>query len=121
MAVDVLHHVSPTQAYAKMAFGQKSKSTEELSTETAFPKVTNSMNSVSESLSSSSQRPNSSSDKSSIGSYLDFTVIERSEQAVDQLVTSRKQLEDEIEVSSMVLFMVRGYFIVVTCSTWFKS
>ena len=103
MAVDVLHHISPTQAYAKMAFGQKSKSTEELTTETAYPKVTdtgNSMNSISESLSSSnSQRPTSSSDKSSIGSLLDFSVIERSEQAVDQLVASRKQLDDEIEVS----------------------
>lgn len=112
MAVDVLHHISPTQVYAKMAFGQKSKSTEELTTETAYPKVTdtvtgNSMNSISESLSSSnSQRPTSSSDKSSIGSLLDFSVIERSEQAVDQLVASRKQLEDEIEVSCWETFNV---------------
>lgn len=99
MAVDVLHHVSPTQAYAKMVFGQKTKSTEEVNTETAYPKVTDSL---SDSTSSNSQRPNSSSDKSSIGSLLDFSLIERSEQAVDQLVTSRKQLEDEIEVGCWV-------------------
>lgn len=95
MAVDVLHHVSPTEAYAKMAFGQKSKSSEALNMESAYPMVSNGT-SVNGSEMSSSQRPNSESDKSSIGSLLEFSLIERSEQAVDQLVASRKQLEDEI-------------------------
>lgn len=97
MAVDVLHHVSPTEAYAKMAFGQKSKSSEALNMESAYPMVSNGT-SVNGSEMSSSQRPNSESDKSSIGSLLEFSLIERSEQAVDQLVASRKQLEDEIGV-----------------------
>lgn len=92
-----MHHVSRTQAYTKMAFGQKSKSTEELNTETAYPKPTG-MIAMGESTSSSSQRPNSSSDKSSVSSSMDLSLIERSELAVDQLVTSRKQLEDEIGV-----------------------
>lgn len=96
MAVDVLHHVSPTEAYAKMAFGQKSKSVEELNMETAYPKVALSVASVNEE-SDSQERPNSGSDKSSIGSLLDFSLVERSEMAVEQLVASRKKLEDEIE------------------------
>lgn len=103
MALDVMYHVSPTatQAYAKMAFGQKSKSVEELNMETAYPKVTNSVTTIIEST-VSSERPNSGSDKSSIGSLLDFSLIERSELAVDQLVASRKQLEDEIEVGNII-------------------
>lgn len=95
MAVDVMHHVSPTQSYAKMAFDKKTKSTEELNFETAYPREPGNV-------ASSNLRPNSTStsgsDKSSSCSLLEFSLIERSEQAVDQLVTSRKQLEDEIEV-----------------------
>lgn len=98
MAVDIIHQVSPAQAYAKMAFGQKSKSIEALNMEAALPKVANSVTSIDESETSSSQRPTSGSDKSSVASMLEFSLIERSEQAVDQLVASRKQLEDEIEV-----------------------
>ena len=105
MAVDVVHHVSPAQAYAKMAFGQKSKSSEELSTKTAYPssRGAGSMTSINESSSNSSaatstQRPHSSSDKSSTCSMLDLSLIQRSDMAVDQLVSSRKQLEEEIEV-----------------------
>lgn len=117
MAVDVLHQVSPTQAYAKMAFGQKSKSIEALNMETAYPKVA--ITSINESETSSSQRPNSGSqsDKSSIGSMLEFSLIERSEQAVDQLVASRKQLEDEIEVRLMSTKLLCGCFepFVVDC------
>lgn len=95
MAVDILHPVSPTEAYAKMAFGKKSQSVEELNMETAYPKVALGVASVDESESGSSQRP----DSGSIGSLLDFSLIERSEMAVEQLVASRKQLEEEIEVS----------------------
>ncbi len=103
MAVDVVHRVSPTQAYAKMAFGRKSRSIEELSTKPAYPKMSHgSMTSINESSSSASaatgQRPHSSSDKSSICSMLDLSLIQRSDMAVDQLVSSRKQLEEEIEV-----------------------
>lgn len=94
MAVDVMHHVSSTQSYAKMAFGKKTKSIEELNLETAYPREPGSV------ASSSNLRPNSTSgsDKSSSSSLLEFSLIERSEQAVDQLATSRKQLEDEIGV-----------------------
>ena len=101
MAVDVLHHhVSPAEAYAKMAFGQKSRSTEELNMETAYPKVVaTSASENSGNAAGQSQRPNSGSDKSSIGSLMDFSLIERSEMAVEQLVASRQQLESEIEVS----------------------
>lgn len=113
-AVDAVHHVSPTQAYAKVAFGQKSKSIEALNMETAFPKVTNSINAESET--TGSQRPNSGSDKSSIGSMLEFSLIERSEQAVDQLVASRKQLEDEIEVPLMLLYCGGFEVFVLYCS-----
>ena len=95
-------HVSPTQAYGKMAFGQKSKSSEEVNMEMAYPKVTNGLT-ESEMESTSSQRPPSGSDKSSIGSLLDFSLIQRSELAVDQLLASRKKLEDEIQVSALFL------------------
>ncbi len=97
MAVDVIHLASPAQAYTKMAFEHKSKSMEGLNVDPAFPKVANGVTSTNVT-ECSSQRPISGSDKSSIGSLLDFSLIERSELAVDQLVASRKQLEDEIEV-----------------------
>ena len=109
MAVDVMHQLSPTRAYAKMAFGQKSKSIEELNKETAYPKMLDSENqltpdySVSTSMSESINHRNSSgSDKTSSSSSLlmDFSLLERSELAVEQLKTSRKQLEDEIGVCS---------------------
>lgn len=107
MAVDVVHRDSPTQAYAKMAFGRKSRSIEELSTKTAYPTKMatshGSMTSINERSSNTSaatgQRPHSSSDKSSTGSMLDLSLIQRSDMAVDQLVSSRKQLEEEIEVA----------------------
>lgn len=99
MAVDVLHHVSPTEAYAKMAFGQKSKSIEELNMEAAYPKVSTSADESSGNATGQNQRPNSGSDKSSIGSLMDFSLIERSEMAVEQLMASRQQLENEIEVN----------------------
>lgn len=98
MAVDVIHHVSPSRVYAKMAFGQKSKSTEELNTETAYPKMANNITSNT----STDQRISSGSDKSSTISLLDMSLLERSEMAVEQLKTSRKQLEDEIEVLTLV-------------------
>lgn len=112
-AVEV-HHVSSAQAYAKMAFGGKSRSIEELSTKTAYPvnpksaSHGSSMTSINEISSHSSsaatgQRPHSSSDKSSICSMLDLSLIQRSDMAVDQLVSSRKQLEEEIEVSGLGL------------------
>ena len=125
MAVDVVHRVSPTQAYAKMAFGRKSRSIEELSTKTAYPKVTShgSMTSINESSSNTSaatgQRPHSSSDKSSTCSMLDLSLIQRSDMAVDQLVSSRKQLEEEIEV--LVRAVLWFSFDVVYSSSWLKS
>ena len=94
MAVEAMHLASPTQSYTKMAFGKKTKSIEELNFETAYPRESGSV------AGATNLRPNStsSSDKSSSSSLLEFSLIERSEQAVEQLVTSRKQLEDEIEV-----------------------
>ena len=110
-AVEV-HHVSSAQAYAKMAFGGKSRSIEELSTKTAYPVNSKSashgsmtsINEISHSNGAATgQRPQSSSDKSSICSMLDLSLIQRSDMAVDQLVSSRKQLEEEIEVSSALI------------------
>ncbi len=93
MAVDIVRHqLSPTQAYAKMAFGQKSKSTEELSDKTAVPTLTSLEVGI-------SNRTSTASEESSAGSMLDMSLLERSEIAVEQLRTSRNQLENEIEVT----------------------
>lgn len=97
MAVDVVHLVSPTQAFC-----QKSKCTQEVSTETAYPKMTSSADSGS----STCQRTSSSEKSSTTGSQVDLSLLERSEIAVEQLKTSRKQLEDEIEVELTVDLVV---------------
>lgn len=93
--VEAMHHVSPTKAYSMKAFGQKSKSTEELSREMAFPDMTSSFSNVSE---SERSNPRSSTASDSTSSLCGLSLVERSDQAVEQLKTSRKQLEEEIEV-----------------------
>lgn len=90
MAVDVMH-LTASQAFSKMAFG-KSKSTEELNKETAYPVQTTTLN-VSPTCSPTP------SDKSSVSSLMDLSDQEK--QAVEKLHSSRKTLEVEIDVRTM--------------------
>ena len=83
-------HLSASQAFSKMAFG-KSKSTEEINKETAYPVQTSTI-SVSPTCS-----PTPSSDKSSVSSLMDLSDQEKL--AVEKLDGSRKTLEVEIDVS----------------------
>ena len=79
-------HLDPGQTFAKSAFGGKSRSTEELSREHAYPTIAS---------------PSSSGSPRSVSSLLDLTWAEgagEEQQAIDRLQSSRKQLEDEIEV-----------------------
>ena len=100
MAVDVMH-LSASETFARMAFG-KSKSTEELNKETAYPEL--------------AESPTCSSGKSSLSSSItDLSLSsDRGRIAVDQLNSTRKQLEDEIEVSlvlhnsTLYLFSIWG-------------
>lgn len=87
-------NVSPTKSYS-VVFSQKSKSTEELSREVALPDMTSSLTNVSESERSD---PRSSTGSDSTDSMCGLSLMERSSQAVEQLKSSRKQLEEEIEV-----------------------
>jgi len=90
--------VEPLALEYSLSFTQKSKSTEELSRETAVPEVVaGSVSSVAES-ELSNPRSSTASDSSS-SCCGGVSLAERSEQAVEQLKASRKQLEDEIEVS----------------------
>ena len=87
MAVDVMH-LDPGQSFAKSAFGGKSRSIEELSTEHAYPTIVS---------------PSSSGSPRSVSSLLDLTWAEEEEQhAIDRLQSSRKQLEDEIDVRACI-------------------
>lgn len=81
MAVDVMH-LDPGQAFAKMAFG-KSRSTEELTREHAYPSV----------VSPSSTSPTSTH------SLIDLSLNSSEQEAVERLQASRSQLQKEIEVS----------------------
>lgn len=94
--VEAVPSLSPARGYT-LSFTQKSKSTEELSRETALPEMATCLTSVSESEPSNPRSSTVSDSSSSCGA---MSLSERSEQAVEQLKASRKQLEDEIEVSS---------------------
>ena len=92
MAVDVMH-LDPGQSFAKSAFGGKSRSTEELSREHAYPTIVS---------------PSSSGSPRSVSSLLDLTWAEEEEQqAIDRLQSSRKRLEDEIEVRGVQQLQVQ--------------
>ena len=93
-----MNHISPSKAYPMKAFGQKSKSTEELSMEMAFPDMASTLSYVSES-EQSNPRSSTGTDSDSSGSMCGLSLMERSGLAVEQLQRSRKQLEEEIEVS----------------------
>ena len=99
MAVDVMH-LNPGQAFAKMAFG-KSRSTEELSREHAYPSVV-------------SPSPTS---PTSTHSLIDLSLNSSEQEAVERLQASRSQLQKEIEVgvcasvprSSFACSAIAGY------------
>ena len=95
MALVAIPNSSPTKTYSIRIFSQKSKSTEELSREVALPDTASSLANVSESECSD---PRSSTGSESTGSLCGLSLVGRSGEAVEQLKTSRKQLEDEIEV-----------------------
>ena len=101
--VEAVPGVTPARGYL-LPFTQKSKSTEELSQETAVPEVVaGSLSSVAAESEASDPRSSTASDSSS-SCCGGVSLVERSEHAVEQLKASRKQLEDEIEVSQSNLW-----------------
>ena len=75
-------HLDPGQSFAKMAFG-KSRSTEELTREHAYPSVVS---------------PTSTS-PTSTHSLIDLSLNSSEQEAVERLHANRSQLQKEIEVS----------------------
>lgn len=93
--VEALPAAPPATGYT-LSFAQKSKSSEELSRETAVPEImAASLSSVTE---SEPSNPRSSTASDSSSSCCGMSLLERSDMAVEELKASRKQLEDEIEV-----------------------
>ncbi len=93
--VQAMPTIPPARGYT-LSFTQKSRSTEELSQQTAVPEMATSLSSVTE---SEPSNPRSSTASDSSSSCYGLSPAERSEHAVEQLKASRKQLEDEIEAS----------------------